>query len=280
MAFIVVGLVAGLLVALLLEELDQPNPFQTFPYLATFPYLETYLVLAVLAGYVVSCLWSPVQAVRDLVAPVFHWRVPWSCYAFALILGPLLGALVLVLSWLLLPTSGNLGSRQLVGLFELAEEAIIALVVAVSWVVGWYGFAARRLLVRRSPLAVALLLGGLLWAADLLPQLVNLHRYDLLIGDTLLGSVGSLTAAVIAIWLYNRSVGSLLPMVLWVAMGTFTTYGAAQAQNRLGVTGFLLVYEGAQCLLAIALVVSSRMWRRPATKIATRPMPTLADSSG
>ena len=92
--FALVSLLAGLVVALVVPRQE-----------VTFgpAYRGAYLLLAVTLGYLVSCLWSPVTAVRDLVRPLLSWRLSWDRYAFALLVWPLVGAATLVVSGLLGP---------------------------------------------------------------------------------------------------------------------------------------------------------------------------------
>ena len=56
------------------------------------------LALAGSGGFVLSCLLSPTQSIRDLVWPLLAWRRPWSLYAFALLAFPLLAAALVIVS--------------------------------------------------------------------------------------------------------------------------------------------------------------------------------------
>lgn len=198
LGFIAVSATTGLVALLLFRHLNG-RPSQL---------LWVYLGASLLCGYVVCCAWSPVQAVRDLVRPLFRWRVAWSRYAFALLVWPLLGAFILVVSGLL-PTSRQyvppaIGPR-LGDVPRLAEGAVLVLMLAIPYVVGWYGYAARRLLVRHSPLVVALLLGLLLVAVNSVVVLF----LSVALRFMLLDDLGTVSGAVIAIWLYGACGGSL-----------------------------------------------------------------------
>lgn len=157
-----------------------------------------------------------VPAVRDLVRPLVAWRLPWRRYAFALLAWPALAVVVVAAARLLalrdhsavasLPPSLTRERADLILRASLGE-----LLLVVPWIVGWYGFAARRLLARYSPLAVALLLGTLLAIAFLLPDLQFVGSQA---NDVAQDLAGTLPLAVVSLWLYGRSPRSLLPLVL------------------------------------------------------------------
>lgn len=77
---------------------------------------------------------------------------------------------------------------------------------------GWRGFALPRILRRRRPLAAALILGAIWWAWHLPTFFVStLSQSELSIPVFL---VNSLALSVIMTWLYQRTRGDLLLMIL------------------------------------------------------------------
>ncbi len=77
---------------------------------------------------------------------------------------------------------------------------------------GWRGFALPRLLQRRPPLAAALILGAIWWAWHLPTFFIpTLSQHQLSIPFFL---VNSLALSVIMTWLYLRTRGDLLLMIL------------------------------------------------------------------
>ena len=263
LVFALVSLLAGLVVALVVPRQE-----------ATFgpAYRGAYLLLAVMLGYLVSCLWSPVTAVRDLVRPLLSWRLSWDRYAFALLVWPLVGAATLVVSGLLGPRSGYQpgGGARLGDIPGVLEASLTVLIYAVPHLVGWYGFAARRLLVRHSPLAVALLVGVLLAVPGSLGLLFVLPSL------AALNLVGSLADAVIVVWLFDRCDGGLLPLVLMAAMGTFSSYAEGRAEFRLGIVEGVTVSVVVVCVLAVALILSYRMWHQLEPRIDPQAVSSLA----
>ena len=165
------------------------------------------VLTGIACGFTVSCLWSPAPAVRDLVRPLLRWRLSWTAYAFALLAWPLLAAIVVTASHLL-PV------RESGYVFLMPDEAQVwqwaakafayDLVLKIPFVVGWYGFAARRLLARRSPLLVGLLLGVLLTAALWLPTMRSLSDSTQLARF----AASDVSLAVITVWLYGKARGS------------------------------------------------------------------------
>lgn len=227
-------------------------------------FLVKEILIAAACGFTVSCLWSPSPAVRDLVRPLLRWRVSWTTYAFALLALPLLAVVVVAASRLLpaRPSNNHLLQPSGVLLWHLAAKAFAYdLVLQIPFIVGWYGFAARRLLARHSPLLVGLLLGILLAAALWLPTLrsfsdtTHLARF----------SVGEVALAIISVWLYGRARGSLLPLLLLQAAADLGAYAIFWAGLGLGgFEAFQWALALTQSLLGVCLVVGWRMWRGPA----------------
>jgi hypothetical protein len=222
-------------------------------------FLQLALVPAALVGYTASCACSPVAAVRKLVRPLFAWRLPWDRYAFALLTFPALAVLVVITSHLLSAHAGSDGSASgAVVVRQWLRIAIADALVAAPFIVGWCGFAARRLLARFSPLAVGLLLGALLVAADWLPDLL---RPPVAVATTSI--LGALATSIVAVWLYQRSRGSLLPVLLLRATNTTLIVGALAGTGFGQGFGRYEVFTAAECAVAIGLVLGWQMWRGP-----------------
>jgi membrane protease YdiL (CAAX protease family) len=161
-----------------------------------------------IAGVVMAARTDGWAGVRGLLARVVpsRYALPW--YVAVLIGFP---ALNLLAAWLLapdflarLPAWDRLLSLLPLTLFTdtgpLGEEF------------GWRGFALPRLLQRRRPLAAALILGGIWWAWHLPTFFIPvLSQHQLSIPIFL---VNSLALSVIMTWLYQRTRGDLLLMIL------------------------------------------------------------------
>jgi hypothetical protein len=129
--------------------------------------------------------------------------------------------------------------------------------------VAWYGFAARRLLPRLSPIATGLLVGAAQW---LVTWATTLGWTGLADPFFLARLAGSAAAALVAVWVLLRSRGSLLPVWLLGALLP-ASKGIAFLLVSADVVGradtLEQVFAVVQAAVAAALVVAGRMWRRP-----------------
>ncbi len=124
--------------------------------------------------------------------------------------------------------------------------------------IGWRGFALPRLQLRFSPLVASLIIGTLwgLWH-------VPLHFMDTY-GGGAFGAIirlQEIPVAVIFTWLYNRSKGSLLVMLLLHASIKTTGWFLSRSYEIL----FLLC-----TMLSIFLSIKDRMWERLSEEGSTK----------
>jgi membrane protease YdiL (CAAX protease family) len=205
---------------------------------------------ALIAAVVVIALADGRAGFLDLGRRLIRWRVRWYYYAFALVVPLLVRGLMTLVNdapspdWLNLSWSG-FALWFLVRLINpmdgpLAEEP------------AWRGFAVPRLQAQRSPLVSAAILGVLvaLWHLPL-------------VGDTgWVGIVTTFTITFVYVWLFNRTGGSVLLVLLFHSAQGFIT------MRDLGYTADGLarqeLLEGiAWAAVALALIVFDRSaWRR------------------
>jgi hypothetical protein len=220
---------------------------------------------ALVLAYLTTCFWSPSSHVRELVQPLLCWRVPWQRYAFALLAVPLITLLAVEIAHLLpfvtpehLPYPPGYVDRWL---RYLPRSLLGGMIEWAPWVVAWYGFAARRLLARQSPLEVALLLGTLFGAASSLPGLA----FGLTIESAILFLVSDVALAVIAVWLFESSHRSLLPVLIlqgaYVASATLLSF--ASVRMAVSFTTGEVALDIGLCALALVLISVDKMWMRP-----------------
>jgi hypothetical protein len=219
-------------------------------------------VPAVLAAWVLSGVYSPSEQVRDLVRALASWRAPRSTLLVAALVWPsVVGLSILVCSRLTgidvaLPRESDwslLAGWMVTGVFASALDAL-----------AWYGFATRRLLRRLSPLAVGLGVGGAQWLLVWGPELRPAALADPFFLSRL---ASSLAVAVVGVWVYRRSAGSLLPV--WL-MGALLV--ASRGLALVVVTPALVersstfseVFSVVAVATALVAVVAGRMWRGPA----------------
>jgi len=205
-----------------------------------------------------AAIFSPTTSLRELASPLFRWRAPWQAYAVAVAVWPLMGGLVIEARRQPLTGSAMGGATRSFILFGL----LTALLTAVPAAVAWYGFAARRLLGSLSPLSTALIVGPLPWLAVVLPVGAWDHYSSPFVPLSLLQQ---LAIAIVAVWLYLRSRGSLLPVVLLFAVSSAVStavaiwLGAGRGPDYAATFSLLLP----EAIFALVLVMQGRMWRRP-----------------
>ena len=189
------------------------------------PYAAHYLVGfgPLLAAMLASAWEGGREGLACYLRSLARWKGGWR-WGLMAVSPLLLGAVSAVLVWLFggplarfedlgsvnfLPPLGWLALPLWIFTFGLGEEA------------GWRGFALPRLQRRYPPLQATLLLGGL-WAGWHLPQFFYLFDLAILPGWLL----GLLSGALVLSWMYNRSDGNVLLVVLW--HGCFNFISAAQ----------------------------------------------------
>jgi uncharacterized protein len=214
-----------------------------------WPRQTFHAVGALLAAIVVIAVAEGRAGFRDLGRRMIRWRVPWYYYAFALLLPVALRAVITLVNdapspdWLSLSwTSFALWFLvRLVNPLDgpMAEEP------------AWRGFAVPRMQRRTSPLVTAAILGVLV-AGWHLP----------LIDDTgWIGILSTFSITFVYVWLFNRTGGSVLLVLLFHNAQGFVTF------SDLGYTGAGLARQQllefvAWTLVALVLVVADRkIWR-------------------
>jgi membrane protease YdiL (CAAX protease family) len=204
---------------------------------------------ALLAAIVVIAVAEGRAGFRDLGKRMIRWRVPWYYYAFALLLPVALRAATTVVNDAPAPDWTNLSwsSFALAFLIRLVNPMDGPMAEEPSW----RGFAVPRLQMTRSPLVSAAVLGVLvaLWHLPL-------------VGDTgWIGIVTTFTITFVYVWLFNRTGGSVLLVLLFHNAQGFVTMpdlgysGDALARQE------LLEFIG-WTVVALVLVVADRAaWR-------------------
>jgi uncharacterized protein len=224
------------------------------------------LLLAVLAfAFVASRVFSPDAGVRSLMAGLVRWRVHPVYYAVAFLLLPLTwwtgaGLGVAFGAPMGQPAVAAYPLQYWLPLFLLTFVFIGIFTGGVCEEVGWRGFMQKELQVRYTPLTAAILVGTAwsFWHAPL-------HLFGFYPG----GPIGILTRlgpvillAIVFAWLYNRTGGSILLVILLHTTNNVLGWIVPPTMYAL-VTGLLII---------VGLVLMDRMYR-PLGQPVAEPAP-------
>lgn len=209
-------------------------------------------VLAILTAYIFSGAFSPRQGIRSLLGHLAKWCGGIHLILVAFLLWPVIVIVSNQTAHLLgisVPTNPGYPEIPLIPLIIESFLWVLLIGGPINEEIGWRGFALPRLQRRTTPLMASIWI-GIAWGAWHFP----LH----LLGMYPFGAAGFLIrlqevpSAIIFTWLFNRSKGSLLPVILLhVARNTTSIFF-----SRAYIPVFTLWF-----LLAIVLVVWDKMWK-------------------
>jgi uncharacterized protein len=200
-----------------------------------------------IAAVVVTAWTMGRPGLRDLLARLVRWRVALRWWLVAVSpFGFLAVALIAMrVAGKPLPPVGDYGRFSgtpaigLVGVFLL-----ITFVGSLGEETGWRGYALPQLQRRFSPLTATLILAPL-WFLWHLPQFAVVATYRDFGPASYVGMFLGLTCgAVVLTWLYNRSGGSILLVIVW--HGAYNFVGATQAAGGLlaAIVSTLIMVQG------------------------------------
>ncbi|MGO9096558.1 MAG: CPBP family intramembrane glutamic endopeptidase [Bryobacteraceae bacterium] len=219
-----------------------PGPALTNPlfYLAVYAPTITALILTAYFGGGIG--------MRKLLARLIPWRAGLRWYLVVLAGFPVMGLLAGRVAGLFGAAQGHVPNWA-----HFYYALIPALVVdpgPLGEELGWRGFALPRMLERWPPLTSSLIL-GLIWGAWHLPAffIVGLPQNRLAIPALLLGTI---SISVIDTWIFLRTEGSMLPMILVHLM-------VNHSAKLLGASFATSLAVGAVCALVVVLAGGLRV---------------------
>jgi membrane protease YdiL (CAAX protease family) len=214
------------------------------------------LVGPALAALVVTALVWGRAGVRDLLARMARWRMPWRWWAAALSpLAFLAAALAVGLAAGKLPSGSDFGRYSGLPALGVVPVVVIAILITFGEETGWRGFALPLLQRRHGALAAALLVTPI-WVVWHLPYFFTLATYRAFPPFGYVGFVFSLACgSIVLTWLYNGTRGSILACAVWHGLFNLAT-GTAGATASIQAVTSAFVYV--QALLLVGLELRAR----------------------
>jgi len=213
-----------------------------------------------LAALIMLALTSGKTGIFDFLRQIVQWRVGLRWYALVLLLPPTIIGVAMGLNLLLGAQLAN--TVQLPPFADLLPTFLFILIgIGLGEEPAWRGFALPRLLIGRTALAAALLL-GLLHAIWHLP-LFGLE-YDMQNGLPWFLSV--MAFAIVTTWLYNHTQGNLLlPILFHTAQNLTAGYLFNPTFSGADLIQLWWLMAALWCALAAAIVIAtgSNLIRQP-----------------
>ena len=200
--------------------------------------------------------------VRDLLARVARWRVPvrWWLVAVSPVVFLGLALIAMAAAGQALPDAADFGRFSGIPAVGLAGVLLIIFVGAAGEETGWRGYALPQLQRRFSPLTSSLIL-TLVWFGWHLPQFLVIATYRDFAPVQYVGMfLGLACGAVVLTWLYNRSGGSVLLVIVWHALYNVVAATEAATGVLAAVVSTLIMIQG---LALVVLEVRARRCGRP-----------------
>jgi membrane protease YdiL (CAAX protease family) len=176
------------------------------------PFLAAIIVVATTAGR---------HGLRRLLSQLGRWRAGLRWWLVAVSPGLLL-LLTLAGLWLAgadLPAAADYSRSDATPALAIAGFLLVTFAASLGEEVGWRGYALPHLQRRFSPLAATLILAPMWWLWHL--EFFVVDSLPLVAFPGFLVEVTGI--AIVLTWLYNRTGGSIMLVVVWHAMYNFAT---------------------------------------------------------
>lgn len=218
-----------------------------------------------IAAMIVTALAEGRAGLRSLARRTIRWRAGAWWWSVPILLGAAALALLAVGGpWNGRALTGYPGAPA--GWGVLATLAIVLVVNGVGEELGWRGFAADRLLERRSLLATALIVAAV-WAPWHLPLFFLTATFKAFALPDILGwAVGLTAGSIVLAWLYRGGGRSVLLVAVWHTAFNLTSATPA-------ASGAVAAISSTLVMAAAVAIVLAELLRRP-----RRPGRTVRDA--
>jgi membrane protease YdiL (CAAX protease family) len=219
-----------------------------------------------IAAVVITAWTMGRPGVRDLLARMARWRVPLRWWLAALSPAAFLGLALTAMAAAGKPLPsvadfGRFSGTPAIGLVGVL--LLITFVGALGEETGWRGYALPQLQRRFSPLTSSLII-AVLWFGWHLPQFFVIATYRDFGPVQYVGMFLGLTCgAVVLTWLYNRSGGSILLVIVWHGLYNFVSGTQAATGLLAAVVSTLVMIQG-----VVLIVLELRARRRRSSVLA------------
>jgi membrane protease YdiL (CAAX protease family) len=229
------------------------------------------------AAIIVTAVTAGRAGVKDLVARVFRWRIPWRWYALVLAAGSMLvlAPIVAALRGQPLPPGADYLTYSGIGPLPAVATVLYAVVVnGFGEEIGWRGYLTDQLLPRHGVVGAALIVAPA-WALWHLPMFWVAQSFrDLGAGAKIGWLIGLTAGSLLLTWMYQGSRGSILLVALWHISFNFATATNAAAGVP-AATASTLVMIGAVIIVVrdprLRAVLAHRGSRAATTTAQSRP---------
>ena len=216
-----------------------------------------------IAAVVVTAWTVGRPGVRDLLARIVRWRVPLRWWLAALSPAAFLGIalIAMLVTGQALPRVADFGKFSGLPAIGLAGVLLlITFVGALGEETGWRGYALPQLQRRFSPLASSFIL-AVAWFLWHLPQFFVIATYRDSSPVQYAGMfLGLLCGAVVLTWLYNRSGGSILLVIVWHGLYNLASGTQAATGMLAAIVSTLVMVQG---ITLVVLELRARRRGRP-----------------
>lgn len=218
------------------------------------------------------------EGVKKLFKRLLQWRVGFSWFLLALIIGPIIYSIAVLLYS---TNGGHLGEINFGLLPWIPAVFLVSLFLGpLAEELGWRGFVLSNL-DTKNKLALSSIIMGVIWASWHLPLFwavigTSVSGFPVTFESVSLFFLASIGCSFFYVWMFNKTAGSILIAVIihlsWNASGNITglLFPQMTAEQKLDLYNYPVAI-----VWAILAVVALGYWLKPSKKLNISPAKTL-----